>query len=179
MGINYYEVLGIKRDATVAEVKAAYRKVSNVYHSDHVDGLANDALMAEATAAKDTLADADKRRLYNQWLDSQATPAPPPSSEPHFAHSHHREEAEESAESLAEVRYAVEHGSSYLVNRSWRLGLAASLVTFASYYLLSFVSVEHIALYLCIPWGLFWVLPKQRVDRLFRIKASHLKEHNY
>ncbi|KTW29200.1 hypothetical protein T552_01156 [Pneumocystis carinii B80] len=35
---NYYKVLGVKRDATLKEIKAAYRKMAKIYHPDKYRG---------------------------------------------------------------------------------------------------------------------------------------------
>lgn len=83
MGLNYYDVLGVKKSAATKEIEAAYRKVSKNYHPDATDGLNNPAYFAEATQARDTLVDPAKRREYDQFLDGPASrEAPRASNEP-------------------------------------------------------------------------------------------------
>ena len=64
---DYYEVLGVKRDAGEAEIKSAYRKLARKYHPDV--NKASDAAerFKEATEAYEVLSDPQKRRMYDQF----------------------------------------------------------------------------------------------------------------
>ena len=68
MAKDYYEILGISRDADENEIKKAYRKLALKYHPDKNP---NDAEAAakfrEATEAYDVLSDADKRSQYDRF----------------------------------------------------------------------------------------------------------------
>ncbi|QOJ01849.1 MAG: molecular chaperone DnaJ [Phycisphaeraceae bacterium] len=64
---DYYEVLGIERAADAEEVKRAYRRLAMKYHPDRNPGDAEaEAKFKEAAAAYEVLADAQKRRIYDQ-----------------------------------------------------------------------------------------------------------------
>lgn len=64
---DYYEVLGISKEATEAEIKKAYRKLSMKYHPDK--NKASDATdkFKEVQEAYDTLSDSSKRSTYDQY----------------------------------------------------------------------------------------------------------------
>lgn len=65
---DYYEVLGIPRDADDAAIKRAYRQLAKKYHPDTNPGDQEaEAKFKEASEAYAILSDADKRRQYDQF----------------------------------------------------------------------------------------------------------------
>ncbi|MHC4941482.1 MAG: molecular chaperone DnaJ [Planctomycetota bacterium] len=65
---DYYEVLGVKRNATPDELKRAYRKLAMKYHPDRNKGDEKAAeYFKEATEAYEVLNDVEKRRIYDQF----------------------------------------------------------------------------------------------------------------
>jgi len=65
---DYYEVLGVAKGASDAEIKSAYRKVAKKYHPDANPGDKEaEAKFKEAAEAYAVLSDADKRRQYDQF----------------------------------------------------------------------------------------------------------------
>jgi molecular chaperone DnaJ len=65
---DYYEVLGVKRDASESQISAAYRKLAVKYHPDSNPGDAETvAKFKEAAEAYEILSDADKRARYDQF----------------------------------------------------------------------------------------------------------------
>ncbi|ORY03013.1 heat shock protein DnaJ family protein [Basidiobolus meristosporus CBS 931.73] len=67
-GADYYAVLGISRDATLHQVKKAYRKLSKQYHPDKNPGdkEASKKFM-ELNEAYEALSDDEKRRIYDRY----------------------------------------------------------------------------------------------------------------
>ena len=65
---DYYEVLGVGRDASTDEVKKAYRKLALKYHPDRNQGdKGAEDRFKEATEAYEILRDDEKRAQYNQF----------------------------------------------------------------------------------------------------------------
>ena len=65
---DYYEVLGVDKNADDATLKKAYRKLAKKYHPDMNPGDKEaEAKFKEATEAYSVLSDAEKRRQYDQF----------------------------------------------------------------------------------------------------------------
>ncbi len=65
---DYYEVLGVNRNADAATIKKAYRKLAKKYHPDSNEGNATAAeRFKEVNEAYDVLSDEKKRKLYDQF----------------------------------------------------------------------------------------------------------------
>jgi molecular chaperone DnaJ len=65
---DYYEVLGVSRDASDQELKSAYRKQALKYHPDRNPGdHAAEEKFKEASEAYQVLSDADKRAAYDRY----------------------------------------------------------------------------------------------------------------
>jgi molecular chaperone DnaJ len=65
---DYYEVLGVSKDATEDELKKAYRKLAIKYHPDKNPGdKSAEEKFKEAAEAYDVLRDKDKRARYDQF----------------------------------------------------------------------------------------------------------------
>lgn len=73
---DFYEVLGIKREATDAQIKKAYRKLAKQYHPDtnQGDARANEKFK-EVTEAYEILNDKEKRKLYDKYGYAAFDPA--------------------------------------------------------------------------------------------------------
>jgi len=65
MAKDFYEILGVSRDASADEIKRAYRKLAHRYHPDKDSG--NEEKFKEVNEAYSVLGDAKKRAQYDQF----------------------------------------------------------------------------------------------------------------
>ena len=65
MNKDYYQVLGVSKNATQDDIKKAYRKLAHEYHPDKNHG--NEKKFKEINEAYQVLSDKDKRSQYDQF----------------------------------------------------------------------------------------------------------------
>ena len=65
---DYYDVLGISRDADAAAIKRAYRKLAKKYHPDSNPGdKTAEQMFKDVNEAYAVLSDPKKKKLYDQF----------------------------------------------------------------------------------------------------------------
>lgn len=73
---DYYEVLGVNKNASDAELKKAYRRLAMKYHPDrNPDDAEAEAKFKEAKEAYEVLQDANKRARYDQYGHAGVDPS--------------------------------------------------------------------------------------------------------
>jgi len=83
MGKNYYDILGVPKDADEDAIKKAYRKMALKYHPDRNPDNAESAKkkFQDVSEAFEVLSDKNKRAIFDQFGEEGLKGAPPPSAD--------------------------------------------------------------------------------------------------
>jgi curved DNA-binding protein len=82
---DYYQILGVPRDASEGDIQKAYRKLARKFHPDVSKEPGAEERFKEINEANDVLKDSDKRKLYDRygtaWKAVSEGRQPPPGTE--------------------------------------------------------------------------------------------------
>lgn len=126
MQLNYYALLGLKRNATSAEIKAAYKKLALQYHPDkHQGNTYFEEQFKQVNAAYQILSNPNKRYFYDQKLEFVAQQQ----RAQQYAQSTYQETRQRRPASVNERYYRPIKRKQKFTRRDWQItiGFFASL----------------------------------------------------
>jgi curved DNA-binding protein len=103
---DYYRTLGVARDASVEEIRKAFRRLARKYHPDVSKEPDAEARMKEVNEAYAVLSDPEKRAAYDQLGQSHHSGEefrPPPGWDAGFEFSHHDFQGADYSDFFAEL----------------------------------------------------------------------------
>ncbi|MBC2763204.1 MAG: DnaJ domain-containing protein [ANME-2 cluster archaeon] len=68
--LNYYDILGVSRNASINDIKSAYRRLAKQYHPDINKSYRAEELFKDIAEAYEVLSDSDKRWQYDHYYQS-------------------------------------------------------------------------------------------------------------
>lgn len=91
MGVDYYNVLKVNRNANEEDLKRSYKRLAMKWHPDKnpINKKEAEAKFKQISEAYDVLSDAKKRRIYDLYGEEALKSAeffPPPNSNPSFSY---------------------------------------------------------------------------------------------
>jgi DnaJ family protein B protein 4 len=97
MGVDYYNILKVNRNASEEDLKKAYKRLAMIWHPDKNPANKRDAeaKFKQISEAYDVLSDPQKRQIYDLYGEEalksgQFPPPPPSSSRAGGSHNHHQ-----------------------------------------------------------------------------------------
>ncbi|XP_058111685.1 uncharacterized protein LOC131254999 [Magnolia sinica] len=89
MGVDYYNILKVNRNATEEDVKKAYRRLAMTWHPDKnpINKKEAEAKFKQISEAYEVLSDPEKRAIYDQYGEEGLKGTAPPGSKSGFSRS--------------------------------------------------------------------------------------------
>ncbi len=94
---DFYKILGVERNATVSQIKLAYRKKAKLYHPDVNASASAHDFFTVLNAANDTLCNEKKRKRYDLKLEygksivENSSPVQQPHRDPAYRRNQEKE----------------------------------------------------------------------------------------
>lgn len=167
--VDYYKVLGVKRTATEAEIKSAYRKLARKLHPDLNGGTEKASRQFALIAlAYRTLMDPQERAFYDSKVKQAATGFHGPADSVFSSNNPHAQRMRRVAAMQARLDRTVDR----IMEAERRESFAFQQAVFTNVTL--FLSTFFVAWFKPVIWSRFWLLGRAVIVALFCIGVWHL-----